>query len=114
MSNEEILGGLRFAINKGESLQKAMTTFYNAGYTRQEIEQAAKMLQQEQVQTPKTPLEKPIGQKLLPIKLPPKKVSAYEEPVKKPKRKAGRWLLIALISVAIIFIGLLIAFLLST
>ncbi|MCH7755588.1 hypothetical protein IH970_10770 [candidate division KSB1 bacterium] len=42
---------------------------------------------------------------------PAPKVSAYGE---EPKKKPGRWLLIAIIAVSIIFIGLLIAFLLST
>jgi hypothetical protein len=42
--NEEILGGLRLALERGESLKKAMVTFLNSGYKREEIEEAAKAL----------------------------------------------------------------------
>ena len=43
MVNQEILGGLRAAVEKGESLQKAMMTFYNSGYPKKEVEQAARV-----------------------------------------------------------------------
>ncbi len=42
MVNEEIIGGLISALSRGESLQKAMMTFYNAGYQKEEIEGSAK------------------------------------------------------------------------
>jgi len=140
MVNQEILGGLKSSLKRGESLQKAMTTFYNAGYKKEEIEEAARVLQQEKIQAPTIPQEvketkskKQEKIKLLPTiaKPSPKKVSAYGPLEKGPgseqvqassaseyggkrKKKAGRWLLIAIIAVAVIFIGLLIAFLLST
>ncbi|VVB82530.1 Uncharacterised protein [uncultured archaeon] len=44
MVNKEILGGLRIALEKGESLKRAMTTLFNAGYKREEIEEAARAL----------------------------------------------------------------------
>jgi hypothetical protein len=44
MVNEEIIGGLISALSRGEPLQKAMMTFYNAGYEKQEIEEAAKVV----------------------------------------------------------------------
>ena len=37
MVNKEILGGLRIALEKGESLKRAMTTLFNAGYKKEEI-----------------------------------------------------------------------------
>lgn len=40
--NEEIVGGLISALSRGESLEKAMMTFYNAGYQKGEIEDCAK------------------------------------------------------------------------
>ncbi|MEK6824122.1 MAG: hypothetical protein AABY06_03745 [Nanoarchaeota archaeon] len=43
MVNEEILGGLRHALNRGESLEKAMISFYNAGYRKDEIEEVVKI-----------------------------------------------------------------------
>jgi hypothetical protein len=44
MVNEELIGGLISALSRGEPLQKAMMTFYNAGYKREEIEEAAKIV----------------------------------------------------------------------
>jgi hypothetical protein len=42
--NEEILGGLKSAIERGQPLQKAMMSLYSAGYKREEIEEAARSL----------------------------------------------------------------------
>ena len=40
--NEEIIGGLVSALSRGQSLESAMMTFYNAGYDKVEIEDSAK------------------------------------------------------------------------
>lgn len=42
--NEEILGGLKSALERGESLKRAMMTFFNSGYKKEEIEEAARAL----------------------------------------------------------------------
>jgi hypothetical protein len=42
MINEEIIGGLVSALSRGQTLESAMMTFYNAGYDKQEIEDSAK------------------------------------------------------------------------
>lgn len=47
MVNLEILEGLKLAISKGETLQKAMYSFYSSGYKKEEIEEAAKEFQTE-------------------------------------------------------------------
>jgi hypothetical protein len=47
MVNKDILGGLKVALSKGDSLQSAMQSFYNAGYTKEEIEEAARALHAE-------------------------------------------------------------------
>jgi hypothetical protein len=44
MINETIFHGLIEALSRGESLQSAMFSFYNAGYSKQEIEGAAREL----------------------------------------------------------------------
>ena len=44
MVNEAIFSGLISALSRGESLKNAMFTFYNAGYGRKEIEEAAREL----------------------------------------------------------------------
>ena len=50
MIRQEILQGLRTAMSKKESLQSAMQSFYNAGYKREDIEEAARQLQMEMFQ----------------------------------------------------------------
>lgn len=45
MVNQDILGGLRNAVSHGESLQSAMQSFYNAGYKKEDIYEAAKIVQ---------------------------------------------------------------------
>ena len=122
MVNQEILGGLRSSVNRGESLQKVMATFYNAGYKKEEIEESARALHQEQLQKPKIPetpqveTKEKTKTKFLPPKKPVPKISSYgtEKPMKKQKKKGSKGLLIAIVSAAIIFIGLLIAFLISS
>ncbi len=59
MVNEEILGGLKLALAKGESLKQAMISFYNAGYIKEEIESAARALQTQQVEYAKQIQESP-------------------------------------------------------
>ena len=44
MVNEEMVGGLKSALDRGYSLEKAMLTLFNSGYKRQEIEEAARNL----------------------------------------------------------------------
>jgi len=41
MVKEELVEGILEALSRGESMQTAMTSFYNAGYTKEDIEQAA-------------------------------------------------------------------------
>ena len=63
MVNEEILGGLKASVERGESLGQAMQSFYNSGYKREEIEEAARVLQQQPKEHPRniepTPLVDP-------------------------------------------------------
>lgn len=47
MVREDILGGLGAALQRGESLKQAMLTFFNAGYKKEEIEEAARALETE-------------------------------------------------------------------
>jgi len=42
MVNQEIVGGIEIAVNRGYSVDDAMISFYNAGYDRNEIEEAAR------------------------------------------------------------------------
>ena len=111
MPNQEILGGLRHALNRGESLEKVMLSFYNAGYRKEEIEEAARFIQSGEI---------PVARetKLIPAQLNQQsKISSYgQEKFKKPNlaRKTARGLVISIIVATIIFVGLLIAFLVTT
>jgi len=75
MVKEEIVEGLRAAIARGESLEKAMTTFYNSGYSKEDVEEAASALE-----SPKIPQVKAqTSQKPIPTS-PPKATSDFKTP----------------------------------
>ena len=57
MPKEEIVEGLKVAIARGETLNKAMMSFYNSGYSKQDIEDAAKLLDTPQL--PQTQIAQP-------------------------------------------------------
>ena len=63
MVRDDILGGLNSALARGQSLKQAMMSFYNAGYTKAEIEEAAQVLksgmnfQQPQIQIQQTQVQ---------------------------------------------------------
>jgi hypothetical protein len=84
MTNEEILYGLKAALERGQTLNSAMLSFFNAGYERAEIEEAAMALAQvpENIIPTKKP-EKPVLP-IAPVSSPPK-VSTPVQPVIKPK-----------------------------
>ena len=44
MVREDIVGGLKLALAKGDTLKNAMMSFYQAGYKKEEIEEAAREL----------------------------------------------------------------------
>lgn len=89
MVREDILGGLRSALNRGESIKQAALSFLNAGYKQEEIDEAARTLEAERVQQPVQQLPTQPGQVQQPQPQPttqvqqPKvvqKVSAYGQP----------------------------------
>ncbi|MCH7552252.1 hypothetical protein IIB49_02580 [Patescibacteria group bacterium] len=84
MIRDEIVEGLRFAMNKGDSLLKAMMSFYNAGYSKLEVEEAARMLSQPSLQNIQPQIQTQAPQ-IIPTKLaqgqPKQHVSQYGPPV---------------------------------
>jgi len=48
MVREDIVGGLKVALSRGNTLQAAMQSFYNAGYNKDEIEEAARFVMNNQ------------------------------------------------------------------
>lgn len=96
MPNEEILGGLKAALARGESLKQAMMSFYNAGYKKEEIEESARALQGQKIEKePVQPVQQAKLKKQKPVQKVPQpkpvktipRVSRYEKKVKAPKPK---------------------------
>lgn len=84
MVRQDILGGLKLAVSKGESLKHAMITFYNAGYKKEDIEGAARAFQiQRQGQQPQQEQPK---EKIQKIK---SKKQIKQKPVKTIQRVSG-------------------------
>jgi len=118
MVNTEIFEGLKRAMQSGQSLRDVMITFYNSGYSRQEIEEAARALQAEtpsvgQVQTP-VQMQNQIQPPQIPNQfqqqnqaqqISQQKISAYEQ----PKKKKSKLAIIFLILIILFLIGVLIS-----
>jgi len=132
MTNEEVLGALKSALERGESLSKATRTLRNARYKKEDIDEAAavvsemhielapqpiqknnplKFLQSKSSETPSVPSpqipETPKPKKTLFQKLPQvdkqsQKVSNYDENKPKKKSKIIYVLIFLLFFVAII------------
>ena len=109
MVKEEILEGLKYALAKGEPLAEAMMSFYNAGYSKENIEEAARVLQAPQL--PQIQPQQPLQQQVQPGQLPQtpvrivQRVSEYRE---RPKT-AGKVLILMLVFFLILLLGVLVA-----
>jgi hypothetical protein len=60
MVREELVEGMKMAIEKGQALKAAMMAFFNAGYPKEEIEEAAREVQRQDMAVQK-PKEIPIS-----------------------------------------------------
>jgi len=113
MVKQDILGGLFSAVSRGIDLKNAMQSLYNAGYEKEEIEEAAIIIQKGQfTQDPITQKIIPIVEKLVeekkePIKNKPatKKVSDYDHIVENNDRK----IIAVLVIILIFLVGVLLA-----
>ena len=122
MVNQTIFNGIMQAVSRGESLQQAMMSFFYAGYSKQEIEDAATEVQKirnnqtnmQQVQGKIEQVKQNIVKKIPPIQPVVKnmaqseienkqEVSRYETPKKK-----GIPLWMILILSGVLFLGLII------
>ena len=70
---EDIFGGLKLAVEKGETLEQAMISFFNAGYKREDIEETARVYQSGYYPQPVQPVQQ----------APQIQQSAQQKPVKK-------------------------------
>lgn len=103
-----ILEGIKGALARRESLRQAMFSFYNAGYKKEEIEEAARALQRDEQIQPIQRKPQPIKQKI-PKPKTIQRVSSYpSHPVEKPfsKRKIS---LILLIILLVLLLGALVS-----
>lgn len=72
MVNQEIFGGLISALSRGESLHKAMFSLFNAGYKKEDIEEAALLLKSNTLGAPS------------------RNLSVLKQVAKKPEMKTGQ------------------------
>ena len=103
MVKEEIIEGLKYAVARGETLPKAMMSFYNAGYSKEDIEEAARVLQAPQL--PQTQQQAQQPSQLPKAPRTAQRVSAYGE---KPKGM-GKGLIMILVFFLILLLGVLVA-----
>jgi len=82
MLDPALVEGLKFALSKGEPLEKAMRSFFNAGYKKEEIEEAARNLYTQQEAYPQlAPIENPAQNPLTPAQPnPPSQPHAVYQP----------------------------------
>lgn len=75
MAKRDIIEGLRAAVGKGEPLKRAMMSFFNAGYTKKEIEESAREMQKPQ------PIFQPAAQPGMPDQpIQPKPLPQIQQP----------------------------------
>lgn len=72
----DILEGLKNALVKGNTLKQAMMSFYNAGYKKEEIEEAARALYPPQLSPP-------------PSSQPSQKPSVPQKPIKQAEKQTN-------------------------
>ncbi len=103
MVREDILGGLRLAVSRGEKLSNAMLTFLRAGYAKNDIEEAARIVKDEI--TKKKDSEKKTFQPASNLlkESAPQHVSSYVDKSQKKKLPKLVYLLISLIILLVVF-----------
>jgi hypothetical protein len=114
MVKEEILEGLKYALAKGEPLPQAMMSFYNAGYLKKDIEEAARVLQAPQLlqtQQPTQPVQQPPQQQAQPGQLPqaPVKVVQRVSEYREGPKTAGKAVILMLVFFLVLLLGVLVA-----
>jgi len=60
MIREDILGGIKAALTRGESIERSKITLENAGYKKEDIEEAIRVLHMQQPETMQIQKEQPI------------------------------------------------------
>jgi len=102
MVREDIVGGLKNAVERGDSLQEAKNSFLSAGYSQKDIEEAADSLEKVHVQTKKTDI--PVPELFTASLEKPETKEGETKPLPqiKVKRKFNYWLLIPIIVISFV------------
>lgn len=105
MPKEELVEGIRQAISRGDSLEKAMMSFFNSGYAKHDIEEAAAAAQYPGISSGISPTG---SAPAVPGQVTPgvvQRVSAYGEP--KANASSSKIITILLIVTLIVLLGIL-------
>lgn len=97
MVNQDILEGLRSALAKGKSLKQTMISFYNAGYKKEEIEEAARTLQTQPAVQPILQVPQPVAQ---PVTQPGQSQPQIQQPIQQAQIQQQAQMLSTLQSVS--------------
>lgn len=88
MANQEIIGGLKSALERGYSLEQAMLSLLNSGYNREEIKEAARNLgdfrpepltEEKTANKPETPKKIQMPPTSSPVKINPQSARSFQE-----------------------------------
>ena len=86
---EDIFGGLKLAVEKGETLEQAMISFFNAGYKREDIEETARVYQSGYYPQPVQPVQQAPQIQQSAQQKPVQKISLYQQTLDSKKIKEG-------------------------
>ena len=101
MVREDILGGLKNALERGESMQDAKASLISAGYSQAEVEEALATLEKVQVKRKEIPIPTITTVSLEQPPTPPAAHALVKPfPQIKVKRRFNYWLLIPIILVS--------------
>lgn len=99
MARQDLITALKNALERGESLQQAKLSLISAGYSQQEVEEAARALQFPPILMPKLMPKPPEAAPKAELKAPEAKEAWKKEiPIKERKKvKIPLWLIILLL-----------------
>ncbi len=86
---EDIFGGLKLAVEKGETLEQAMISFFNAGYKGEDIEETARVYQSGYYPQPVQPVQQAPQIQQSAQQKPVQKISLYQQTLDSKKIKEG-------------------------
>jgi hypothetical protein len=105
---DEIYGGLKNAIERGVSLENAKISFINAGYNKDDVEEAARALNSNSViaqETESSPQPKAFTKSDKPVSHPtPKPLPGKYQEVRSSPAASGNWKLYTLVGVLVLLI----------